>query len=431
MPRRKAKRSSFGTVTSRWNKAGEATSLKARYVNPLDPSKRVYKSFPLGSGAVARAWLDAEERYIAECARDHAHWLSPKEREEAEWKREVSFSAYAQEFLDSYRTADGRELEQGSLRKKRESVAHLNGFFADLLVSELDEATVNAWFDQNHDEGRHAFKRAYQVLKAICAKAVKDGILDTSPCARPNPKLPRSKQAEIPQASQEELKLIYEAMPDYSRIAVYLGAIFGLRISEVCALQRRDFDFKRGVLHVRHSIGRGEGDKGALVLKDTKTESSSAELPIPSSFVPMLQAHLAQFCEPGAEAMVIRPRVAGIMSPNSLRGQFDQARLAADRPDLHFHTLRATAISVAAQVGGTPKEVQRYGRHADAKISLQSYQRATEHSERDLSNRVFDALVAPERTKELVAVELEEARRRLADLQARVGRLEAELKELP
>lgn len=420
-------RSEFGTITFRKNAAGEATSLKVRYVNPLNPSKRVLKSFPLGSKAIAQAWLDSEERYRDECRRDGVRWLSPKEREEADKKREIPFREYARKFLDSYRTADGRELEEGSRRKKRESVAHLDEFFGDMPVSGIDEETVDRWFDGEHAEGQHAFRRSYQTLKAICRKAVREGILEAQPCVRPNPKLPRSGQAEIPPASREELGLIYEAMPDYLRIAVYLGAVFGLRISEVCALQRRDFDFKHGLLHVRHSIGRGEGDVGGLVLKATKTESSNADLPIPSSFVPMLKSHLAAFCDPDSDAMVIRPRKAGIMSPNSLRDAFDRARLAADRPDLHFHTLRATAITAAAVVGGTPKEVQRYGRHADAEISLSLYQRATEGGGRRLSDKVFEALVVPERTRGLVAAELEDARRQLREAEDRVRRLTEEL----
>ena len=44
------------------------------------------------------------------------------------------------------------------------------------------------------------------------------------------------------------------------------------------------------------------------------------------------------------------------MPPSTLRTQFARARLAAGRPDLHLHTLRATAISEAVHQGAEPKE---------------------------------------------------------------------------
>lgn len=114
-------------------------------------------------------------------------------------------------------------------------------------------------------------------------------------------------------------------MPGYCRISVYLGAVFGLRISEICALQRRDFDFRRGVLHVRHALGRGEGDVGALRLKDTKTESSNADMPIPTGFVPHASGAPSEvlYCAGEGEAMVISPDKSRIMQPNTLRDILD------------------------------------------------------------------------------------------------------------
>ncbi|WEV67815.1 tyrosine-type recombinase/integrase [Bifidobacterium sp. ESL0769] len=420
-------RSEFGNIRTRLNRKGEAVSLLARYKNPRT-YKDVTKRFPLGAKAIAQAWLDSEEKYRDECFRDGITWLSPKEREAADVKSKVAFSDYAADFLEHYRATDGSKLTEASMRKKREAVDHLDGFFGDMLVASIDEEDVNRWYD-DFDKGPHAKRRAYQTLKAIFRKAIREGIVEKSPCMRPNPKLPQSEQSKIPEATRDELRVLYEAMPEYSRITIYLGAVFGLRISEVCALQRRDFDFKRGVLHVRHAVGRGEGDVGASVLKGTKNESSHADMPIPDKFVPMLKDHLTRYSGTGPEAMVIRPKRSAIMSTGTLRQQFDVARLVADRPDLHLHTLRATAITAASRVG-TPKEAQLYGRHADEKISMELYQRANDEGERRVANAVFDSVVAPERTPELVKSELKQARGKLREYQRKVAKLEQELAAL-
>lgn len=51
-----------------------------------------------------------------------------------------------------------------------------------------------------------------------------------------SPAIPKSRQAQIPPATAEELQTIYAAMPDTTRISVWLGAILGLRIGEVVSL---------------------------------------------------------------------------------------------------------------------------------------------------------------------------------------------------
>ena len=423
-------RSSFGTITFRKNARGDAVSLKARYVNPLDPSKRVYKGFPLGAKAMAQAWLDAEEKYRDECFRDHVRWLSPAERERQKQVAVVRFRDYAGDFVEGYRTADGRRPVAASMRKKREALSHLDGFFGDMMVGDITAPVVESWLDGGYVDGVHVLRRAYQMLKAVMRKALAEGLIEQDPCTRPNPRLPRSRQPEIPAATREELEVIYRAMPDYSRISIYLGAVMGLRISEVCALQRGDIDFRHGIMRIRRALTRGEGDVGALGFKETKTDTSRADLPIPRGFVPMLKAHLERFCDPGSDALVIHAARRPIMSPNTLRGQFDKAKMAADRSDLHFHTLRATAITTSARVGGTPKDVQELARHADPEISLDLYERATDTGTRKVMDRVFDALVAPDRTRDQVSKELEKARADLERDCERVARLEAELGDI-
>lgn len=435
MPRRKTLRSAFGSIIQRKNRQGYVISLEARYTNPLDQSKRVIKSFPLGAKAVAQHWLDEEEKLVDAHMAGTETWTPPKVREAKKAKAKILFRDYSEQFLDTYRTSDGSKLTEASARKKREAIDHLNKYFGDMMVSEIKQQNVEDWLDGDYVDGVHALRRAYQVLKAIVKKALasnedEPALLDSDPCQRPNPKLPKSRQSMIPPATQEELGLIYNAMPNYSRIAIYLGAVFGLRISEVCALQVCDIDFAHKLLHVRHALTRGDGDTGALSFKGTKTESSNEDLPIPDSFAPLIKEHIKAHCESSKTAMLIPAKHSNIMSPNTLRTQFDEAKLAASRPDLHFHTLRATAITAAAQAGGTPKEVQEYGRHASAKISLALYQRATREGERQLANKVFTTLVKPERTRDLIEAEYKEALKQIQELQDTVKNLETELKEI-
>ncbi|BDR52422.1 hypothetical protein KIM372_03290 [Bombiscardovia nodaiensis] len=431
MARKKEHRSEWGTIITRRNARGEVTSYQARYTNPLDPRKRVQRNFKPDQKLRAANWLESEHELVRRFELGQAQWTHPSQREQAAQARDVLFKDYAQDYFDHYHAPDGSELSTASYRKKQECVRHLIAAFGTKRLTDLSTSDVDAWLNTS-TIGPYALHRSYQTLKAIMKQAATatpeaPALIEHSPCIHASPKLPRSRQATIPPATMQELEAIYQAMPDYSRIAVYLSAVFGLRIGEVCALQRQDFDFTRLVLHVRHSVGRGPGDTGQLLLKATKTDTSNADLPIPQAFVPMLQEHLKAYCKPGPEAMVVPAASGGIMSTGTLRQQFDQAKQAAHRPDLHFHTLRATAITAAAQTGASPKETQRFGRHADPEISLALYQRATDDGERRVADNVFKAIVSPPRTREVVKAERDQAAKELEALQQLLAALDEEL----
>lgn len=83
-------------------------------------------------------------------------------------------------------------------------------------------------------------------------------------------------------------------------MSIYL-AVFGdgLRIGEVCALQRRDIDPKTRTLHVRR--GRVTMDNERLT--DTpKTDNSIGDERIPPQLLPLLQQFLDEQVRPEKDA---------------------------------------------------------------------------------------------------------------------------------
>ncbi|WP_238552324.1 tyrosine-type recombinase/integrase [Bifidobacterium cuniculi] len=184
----------------------------------------------------------------------------------------------------------------------------------------------------------------------------------------------------------------------------------------MCALQVRDFDLPRRQLHVRHSVGKGEGDRGLRRLKDTKTAASNAILPIPEGMVPMLEEQIG---DRGPDAMLIAsPKTGGIMTDPALRRLFNRAAAKAGRPDLHFHTLRATAVDAATHQGATLRETMALGRHDDERTSVERYQRASTDRLRELSNKVADSLLPQRRTRADIEKDIADTKKRLEDLEA-------------
>lgn len=417
----------WGSVQTRENANGTVT-WRGRYASPRD-GRSVVRSFP--SEAEARAWLTAEHDLVSADRHGSAVWTHPSEREAKKRACRLTFEQWARSWFDRYGSRrDGEALAPATLRYKRLALERLVRSFGPRPLASIAVNDVNRWLEGCRLE--NAPKRtAYIMLRAIMAEAAspRDGsapLIERSPCLAPVPRKAKSGAALVPPATPAQIDAIWRAMPDWDRIAVHLAVTFGLRASEICALMVRDVDLGNMTLHLRHSARRGEGDVGPLRVSDMKTEASADDMPIPRGMAGELERHIAAHCLSDPEAMLIRTPHGGVLNPNTLRHQFDKARLRAGRPDLRLHTLRATAITQAVREGAEPKEVQRFGRHADPEVSLEHYQRARgEDERRELSDRVYLDLVGGPRTARDVRAQIDGKLRRLRRLQDEIEDLMA------
>lgn len=395
---------------------GKSTTFEARYTYR---KQRICKRFK--DKLSAQGWLNSEKTLVEADRKGISKWTTPSERkrqEDAINGRKRLFCDYVtEEFVPNWLdySADGRELASGSKRKHREYLAHLNkAFFWKYPIAEVSTEDINRWLSNiKNFGGATPRKKTFQLLKSVYEKAVNEGMVDRSPVTMKAPKVPKSKQAEIPPATAEQLQIIYENMVPTTRIAIWLGAILDMRIGEVTALQVQDFDGKTQTIHIRHS----ESDDGEL--KDTKTDASHTTQPVP----PILAGLINDACKnkKPTDFIVTKPNGERIHKNNLRDDHFNKAKIVAGRPDLHFHTLRATSITTAVQVGASLKETMQWGRHADAKTSLDRYQRASGADRmRELANGIEARLMPHEPTEAELKQAIVETKKRLADLESQL-----------
>lgn len=112
------------------------------------------------------------------------------------------------------------------------------------------------------------------------------------------------------------------------KVAFLLGFGSGLRISEICNLEQRDFDFQRGTILVRQ--GKGKKDRIVPIPKIFK-ERNLKEIPIG-------------------------------LTPRSLQRAFHgackRAGLLDRKPELHFHSLRHGFATECLNRGMTLQDVK-------------------------------------------------------------------------
>ena len=176
--------------------------------------------------------------------------------------------------------------------------------------------------------------------------------------------------------SPEEQKRLEEYLltnADLISIGTYLTLYSGLRIGELCALKRDNFDFATGVIHVDATMQRlgVENDKAKtkVIITDPKSKCSVRDIPVPERI--MLICRHYYYNMPGDSYILTGNR--NYIEPRLLRYHFQQYAKACNLEDVHFHTLRHSYSTRCIECGVDPKSLSEILGHHDVNITLNRY----------------------------------------------------------
>ena len=416
-------RSAWGSVFPKKDRNGRITAWLARYPNPLDHGRRVSRQFGPEYRTEAFAWLEREHYLVVLHNKGIRVWQHPSDRNaksKAEDK-EVLFEDYLQEWMKHRKRNGYSDLRGATKRNLKADISHFLPYFKGKPVAEITTADVRAWYEADHPEGPWAFYGACQVLHSVLQEASNPTcgtpLLDRNPFVLPIREPAPSKRREQEPVTREQADRLARAMPARTRLSIWLGLLVGgLRIGEVCALQVRDIDLDHRLLHVRHSVCRGPDDTGPCRLGPTKTISSMRTVPIPAGLIQAIRDHIDQYCvdEPQAMLFPAARSTNGVMSPTTLGQQFRKARVKAGRPDITFHSLRATHATMLMIEGGTLREAMDELGHTSEKIAVRYYQRIVpKHRIKVVENLSYAYLPVSETSLTSQIEQLKEQRDRL------------------
>ncbi|MFR0738822.1 MAG: tyrosine recombinase XerC [Bifidobacterium dentium] len=394
MTEKRKKRRQFGTVLLRRNPSGKTQTWIGRYAYR---GVRCQRSFGKDGRIQAQSWLEEEKLLVDLDRRDIQRWVPWSERRRKEMTSHLTFDQWADHYINTHRRKDGQPLTGSSKRNLRADVAHLREAFGTTPLTSITPAMIHEWYETEHPEGPWAWKRECERLKSILEEATKpsDGaspLIETNPFMLPIPPDPDPKSWRVQPVDGETLRMLYTAMPAYTRIAVYLAAMVGgLRTGELCALQREDINLEGRTLTVRYSVNRGADDLGRSRLGRTKTPHSRRTCPIPDLIIPLLKEHLNQL-DPD-NPMLLQARRGEVIAQTTLTSQLKRAR---ERIGLHqavtFRTLRVTHTTLLMQYGGTVREAMDEIGDQTMEVVLKHYARTIPEHRRLVVNRMAEAM---------------------------------------
>ena len=145
--------------------------------------------------------------------------------------------------------------------------------------------------------------------------------------------------------------------------------MLGLRIGEGIALRVCDLDFQHKIIRVRQSV-----DSATRKVKACKSQTSSADLPMPTQLETRLRNYLTKHFRENDAGLLFVNKIGRPYSANKLREHHLHPLLKAlGIPRGGFHAGRHGATSSMLDGGASPSVVQKQMRHSDARITLGIY----------------------------------------------------------
>jgi integrase len=158
------------------------------------------------------------------------------------------------------------------------------------------------------------------------------------------------------------------AVPERYRLLVLLACFNSLRWGELAALSRQHVDTAEGTVVVSRSVV--ELPTGELVFGPPKSDASVRVVTVPTVFVADVVRHLADFTGPAPDALLfVGPKGAPLRRSN-FQEHWRKATAEAGIPALHFHDLRHTGNTWAAETGATLRDLMDRMGHSTTRAAL-------------------------------------------------------------
>jgi site-specific recombinase XerD len=262
------------------------------------------------------------------------------------------------------------------------SLKHIDPHFGRKYLAEVTRADVEAYVRQRQATGCAAgtLNRELSCLKNLLRKAVEWGLLETNP-ARDVSKL-REPPGKLEFLSEDETYLLIAACPEPLDRIVTVAVKTGLRRGELFALEWRDVDFDRGLIHVRQSKN---GDQRHVPMSAKAREAFIA------------QQKRGRRLVGGVVSPYVFPSADGGRRKTFRNGLEKALRKAKIRRHIRPHDLRHTFASHLVMKGVDIRTVAELMGHRDIRVTMRYAHLAPHHLLAAV--RVLDEPVGPSTVK--------------------------------
>ncbi|MCI9133213.1 MAG: site-specific integrase [Lachnospiraceae bacterium] len=282
---------------------------------------------------------------------------------------------------------------------------HLLPELGDLSAEQLTTGTVERFIQGKLEHGRlngsgglseKSVRDMLAILREICLYATHWDL--EIPCHFELVRV-RRKEAEIRVLTrQKQLELAQFLTSDDSliKLGILMSLYMGLRLGEVCALQRQYILYNEGILCVRRTMQRIQRlrdeeplplhphPKTKIIITEPKSNSSIRDIPIP----PFLLKRLEILRDLPGDAYILTGTSLRFMEPRCLENKLQKYLKDCNLTGVTYHVLRHTFATRCVEDGFDVKSLSEILGHASVNITLNRYV----HSSMDQKRRFMEQL---------------------------------------
>lgn len=283
-----------------------------------------------------------------------------------------SFTAYADEWIETYAGRTGRGFRDSTRSDYRASIEkHAKPYFGRMQLSQIQPRDIKGFAAHLASVGLSpaSVTRYIAPVKAMLATAFEDGIINANPSANVRTAVPRDSGGEerAKALSEAELERLVGVVDEQWQPFVEFLSRTGMRIGEAVAVQWRDVDLEARAVRVSRAVYKG-------VVDEPKSRYGKRSIPL----TPKLVNVLAELKTEAGRAIANKPVFATVdgtmIDPANFRSRV--MRPAAEDAGVPWatpHTLRHTFASRCFRHGCNVKQVQAMLGHHSPAFTLETY----------------------------------------------------------
>jgi integrase len=224
-----------------------------------------------------------------------------------------------------------------------------------------------------------------RLLRAALQDAVDEDLLNRNVARQV--KMPTGSIRKVkPWSADEADRFLDTARTDrlYALWAVALA--IGLRRGEALGLRWADVDLAEGRVHITKALSRVGTD---LALRDVKTDSSAATVPLPDELVTILRKHRrdqladTRIAQGNKLGLVFTTKNGTPLEPRNINRAFETVCRRAEVRPIRLHDLRHSCATLLFAMGVEAATVQRILRHSSISVTTGTYVEVIEQVQRD------------------------------------------------
>ena len=218
--------------------------------------------------------------------------------------------------------------------------------------------------------------KSYRLLRAVLMTAAEDRIIPRNPCRIRGGGDEKPLERPVLTIAQV-LDLADRMAARRFRVLILLAIFASLRWGEAIALRRCDLDLVARTVSIRRQYVE---TNGTLMIAPPKSRAGVRTVAFPATLVPELRKHLDAYAGPDSTALVFTGQRGGV-----LRRGWSAAVAAIGLPGLHFHDLRHTGNTLAAQDGVRLADLKARMGHDSVRAAM-IYQHAAVEADQKIAN---------------------------------------------